>query len=303
MMADAMRVLLFRTMRDIVLRFRPDVIISTYPLYQAPLNALFTLRWSFVPVVCVVTDLATVHQIWFTRDADLTVVPTGIVRDLALAAGVPDDRVEIIGIPVSPRIAQDTRDKERLRAELGWKSGLVTLLAGLNAGRDLDGLPLTTKTSFCIGSRINPGAQDAAAEVARAKAEVQAGAQFLVTRPVYELGALSRMVEALADSRVPVLLSVSPLRSFEEADYLAHEVPEVTIPAGTLRALDRAGRRAARETGLRLSEGLLREGRPLVDGVLLTAGHGDAAALAPLLATVTSDVESGIQQGRDREAM
>jgi homocysteine S-methyltransferase len=181
--------------------------------------------------------------------------------------------------------------------------GLVTLLAGLNAGRDLDGLPLTTKTSFCIGSRINPGAQDAAAEVARAKAEVQAGAQFLVTRPVYELGALSRMVEALADSRVPVLLSVSPLRSFEEADYLAHEVPEVTIPAGTLRALDRAGRRAARETGLRLSEGLLREGRPLVDGVLLTAGHGDAAALAPLLATVTSDVESGIQQGRDREAM
>jgi methionine synthase / methylenetetrahydrofolate reductase(NADPH) len=181
--------------------------------------------------------------------------------------------------------------------------GLVTLLAGLNAGRDLDGLPLTTKTSFCIGSRVNPGAQDAAAEVARAKAEVQAGAQFLVTRPVYELGALSRMVEALADSRVPVLLSVSPLRSFEEADYLAHEVPEVTIPAGTLRALDRAGRRAARETGLRLSEGLLREGRPLVDGVLLTAGHGDAAALAPLLATVTSDVESGIQQGRDREAM
>jgi 1,2-diacylglycerol 3-beta-galactosyltransferase len=129
MMENAMRVLLFRTMRDIVLRFKPDVIISTYPLYQAPLNALFTLRWSFVPVVCVVTDLATVHQIWFSRDADLTVVPTGIVRGLALAAGVPEERVEVIGIPVSPRIAEDRRDKGELRARLGWKPDLFTLLA------------------------------------------------------------------------------------------------------------------------------------------------------------------------------
>jgi 1,2-diacylglycerol 3-beta-galactosyltransferase len=129
MMENAMRVLLYRTMRDIVLRFKPDAIISTYPLYQAPLNALFTLRWSFVPVVCVVTDLATVHQIWFTRDADLTVVPTAIVRDLALAAGVPGDRLEVIGIPVSPRIAEDRRGKGEVRAELGWRSDLVTLLA------------------------------------------------------------------------------------------------------------------------------------------------------------------------------
>jgi methionine synthase I (cobalamin-dependent)/5,10-methylenetetrahydrofolate reductase len=165
--------------------------------------------------------------------------------------------------------------------------GLVALLAGLNVGRDFDGLPLTTKTSFCIGARINPGAPDARAEIARARGDVQAGANFLVTRPVYELDTLRLMVEALADTRVPVLLSVSPLRSFEEADYLAHEVPEVSIPAGTLRAMERAGRRAARETGLDLSLGLLREGRPLVNGVVLTAARGDAAALAPLLAAVS----------------
>jgi len=165
--------------------------------------------------------------------------------------------------------------------------GLVALLAGLNAGRDFDGLPLTTKTSFCIGARINPGAQDAKAEIARARGDVQAGANFLVTRPVYELDTLRLMVEALADTRVPVLLSVSPLRSFEEADYLAHEVPEVSIPAGTLRAMERAGRRAARETGLDLSLGLLRESRPLVNGVVLTAARGDAAALGPLLAAVS----------------
>jgi methionine synthase / methylenetetrahydrofolate reductase (NADH) len=164
--------------------------------------------------------------------------------------------------------------------------GLVALLAGLNAGRDLDGLPLSTKTAFCIGTRINPAAQDTAAEIARARAEVRAGAQFLVTRPVYELDSLRLLAGALADTHVPILASVSPLRSFEEADYLAHEVPDVNIPAATLRAMERAGRRAARETGLDLAVCLLREGRPLVGGVVLAAAGGDAAALAPLLAAV-----------------
>jgi len=164
--------------------------------------------------------------------------------------------------------------------------GLVTLLAGLNSGRDFDGLPLTTKTAFCIGTRVNPGARDLTAEIARARAEVRAGAQFLVTRPVYELGPLRLMAEALADTGVPVLLSVSPLRSFEEAEYLVHEVPEVDISATTLGAMEQAGQRTARETGLQLARRLLREGRPLVGGVLLTMAHDDAAVLGPLLATM-----------------
>jgi methionine synthase / methylenetetrahydrofolate reductase(NADPH) len=164
--------------------------------------------------------------------------------------------------------------------------GLVALLAGLNAGRDLDGLPLVTKTSFCIGTRVNPGAPDAAAETERVRAEVAAGAHFLVTRPLYELDSLRHMTAALADARVPVLACVTPLRSFEEADYLAHEVPDVTMPAATLRAMERPGPAAARATGLRLAADLLAEARPLADGVVLTMPDGDAAALGPLLAVV-----------------
>jgi homocysteine S-methyltransferase len=169
--------------------------------------------------------------------------------------------------------------------------GLVALLAGLNAGRDLDGLPLTTKTSFCIGSRVNPGAPDAGAELERVRAEVAAGAHFLVTRPLYELDSLRHMTAALgADgarrARVPVLACITPLRSFEEADYLAHEVPDVTMPAATLRAMERAGQAAARATGLRLAADLLAEARPLVGGVVLTMHEGDVAALGPLLAVL-----------------
>ena len=169
--------------------------------------------------------------------------------------------------------------------------GLVALLAGLNAGRDLDGLPLTTKTSFCIGSRVNPGAPDAGAELERVRAEVAAGAHFLVTRPLYELDSLRHMTAALgADgaqrAQVPVLACITPLRSFEEADYLAHEVPDVTMPAATLRAMERAGQAAARATGLRLAADLLAEARPLVGGVVLTMHEGDVATLGPLLAVL-----------------
>ncbi|MBO0776522.1 MAG: methylenetetrahydrofolate reductase, partial [Actinobacteria bacterium] len=164
--------------------------------------------------------------------------------------------------------------------------GLIALLAGLNAGRDSDGLPLTTKTSFAIGTRINPGAADTAAEIARARAEIRAGARFIVTRPAYELDALRLMAGSLADEHVPILLTVTPLRSFEEADYLAHEVPEVNIPATTLAALEEADRRSARDVGLSLSVSLLREARSLVDGVVITMADADPAAARSLLAAV-----------------
>ena len=162
--------------------------------------------------------------------------------------------------------------------------GLISLLAGLNAGRDSNGLALTTQTSFCVGARVNPGARDPEAEIARARAKVRAGAHFLVSRPVYELDSLLRVVTALEAEDMPLLLSVTPLRSFEEADYLANEVPGVCIPPDTLRAMERAGRGAARAVGIDLAADLLREARKLVSGVIVTAAEDDLAGLAPLLA-------------------
>jgi len=100
---------------------------------------------------------------------------------------------------------------------------------------------------------------------------------------VYELESLSRLVDALEGTGVPLLLAVTPLRSFEDADYLAHEVPGVTIPQATLDVLEKAGRGAARAAGLQLAAGLLGAAKSLVSGVVLTAPDDDAAALDPLL--------------------
>jgi len=164
--------------------------------------------------------------------------------------------------------------------------GLAALMSGLNAGRDSNGLGLTARTSFCIGARVNPAARDHAAELARARAKVRAGAQFLVCRPVYELDALTRLVEALDGTGVPLLLAVAPLNSFEEADYLAHEVPGVSIPGSTLDAMERAGRTRGRAVGLELAANLLTKARPLVGGVILTAPGDDPSALTPLVEAI-----------------
>jgi methionine synthase / methylenetetrahydrofolate reductase(NADPH) len=163
--------------------------------------------------------------------------------------------------------------------------GLIELLAGLNQGRDCNGLTLAKKTSFHIGARCNPGVDDLEAEIARTRAKLRAGAQFLVTRPLYELDGLRRMAEALSEEKVPVLLAVAPLRSFEEAEYLAHEVPDRTIPEATLAAMERAGADGAR-VGLELATELLRQARPLVQGVVLRFPGDDPRTLDQLLRPV-----------------
>jgi methionine synthase / methylenetetrahydrofolate reductase(NADPH) len=160
--------------------------------------------------------------------------------------------------------------------------GLIELLDGLNHGRDSNGLGLEATTSFCVGARCNPGAPDFRAELARTRAKIDAGAHFLLTRPLYELDGLRDMLSALSGRRVPVLLAVKPLRSFSEAEELRHEVPDVTVPESALDAMRRAGD-GEEEAGIRLVEELLEDARGLVDGVVLSIPDGSPAALDRLL--------------------
>jgi homocysteine S-methyltransferase len=163
--------------------------------------------------------------------------------------------------------------------------GLVGLVAGLNKGIDCNCLPLATKTSFHAGARFNPSAADLDAEIARTASKIRAGARFLISRPVYEPGPLLRMAAELAGEGIPILLSVAPLGSFEEADYLSHEVPDISIPQQTLHAMEQAGPHAAR-TGIEMAAGLLAEARPVVQGAVLTLPSTDVAALDVLLAAL-----------------
>lgn len=160
--------------------------------------------------------------------------------------------------------------------------GLVELLARLNDGRDRSGLPLAGRTSFEIGARVAPGG-DVPAEAARALRKVAAGAQYLVTRPVHDAASVRRLRDALG-APVPLLALVRPLASYAEAEFLAHEVPDVTVPSSTLAALAGSDAEAVGvELAIELVSELVSGPRPLADGVVL-ALPADRDAAARLLA-------------------
>ena len=126
---SALTILLFETMREVIRIFAPDVIVNTYPLYQAPLEAVFTLRGQDIPMLTVVTDLATVHRIWFSKAVDVCLVPNEIVEDLAVSYGLGREQIVVTGIPVNPEILSDPRSPEEIRQELGWQPDITTFLA------------------------------------------------------------------------------------------------------------------------------------------------------------------------------
>jgi homocysteine S-methyltransferase len=150
--------------------------------------------------------------------------------------------------------------------------GLLRIAAGLNRGIDVDGSELPSATAFRLGARFTPGADDLGREAARASAKIEAGAEFLLSRPVFELDRLRAVVDAIdtGGRRVPVLASVGPLAGFAQAEHLRHEVPDVVIPDDAFDRMRRAGEGPdAARTGLRLAEDLVREAAGLVDGVVV----------------------------------
>jgi UDP-N-acetylglucosamine:LPS N-acetylglucosamine transferase len=122
-------VLLTDTMRDLMIRYKPDVVVTTYPHYQSAISTLFKSRKYRVPFFTVVTDLSTVHRLWFHRKVTGCLVPNTLVAELAMSYGIRPEKISITGIPVSPSIARETREKNKIRKELGWQPDIPTILA------------------------------------------------------------------------------------------------------------------------------------------------------------------------------
>ncbi|MDX9850606.1 MAG: glycosyltransferase [Anaerolineaceae bacterium] len=120
---------LFEVILETIEEYEPDIIVNTYPLYQAPFVAVRSLHKFNIPMVTLITDLATVHQVWFNDKVDWLVVPTDIVREDAIEAGVDPEKMCVIGIPVNPRIFLLEDSKQELRKKLGWNEELTTVLA------------------------------------------------------------------------------------------------------------------------------------------------------------------------------
>ncbi len=122
-------VVLFNVIRKVIDDCKPDLIMSTYPIYQAPLKIIFQVDDLNIPLIAVVTDLVTVHQTWFNDGVTKLAVPTDVVRDLALEAGLAEDQVVKTGIPVDPKIAElKNREVAEIRRSLDWEEEPIGIL-------------------------------------------------------------------------------------------------------------------------------------------------------------------------------
>jgi 1,2-diacylglycerol 3-beta-galactosyltransferase len=121
-------VLLHEPLKELLDRHSPQVVVSTYPFYLEPINFVFDRTGNVVPLASVITDLVTVHTLWFNPRVDLCLVPTEQAGQKALRSDVSADRIHVTGLPVHPRFGAENRPPAEIRAELGWKANLPAVL-------------------------------------------------------------------------------------------------------------------------------------------------------------------------------
>jgi homocysteine S-methyltransferase len=152
--------------------------------------------------------------------------------------------------------------------------GLIRVLKQLNAGTDLAGNSIGEPTRFLIGCAVNPASEDVPAEIERFKQKVEAGAEFTMTQPLYELEPLLRFLEAIQKThRIPVLLGLLPLQSHRHTEFLHNEVPGINIPDKAREAMRQAGEKGI-EVGIEMCRELLLQARDLVEGAYLMPSFG-----------------------------
>lgn len=117
--------ILRRLMRDL----KPDVVVTTFPTYQSPMEAYRRVSGNGTPMAVIVTDMVSLQRMWFHKAADLCLVPTRVAADLALERGLDPEIIHVTGLPVNPLLADAPASKAEARQALGWEPDKFTVLA------------------------------------------------------------------------------------------------------------------------------------------------------------------------------
>jgi homocysteine S-methyltransferase len=153
--------------------------------------------------------------------------------------------------------------------------GLVNMVNRLNHGLDIGGNPIGKPTAFFLGVGVNPCAVDLDYEIRRFEWKVEAGAQFAITQPTFDVDQLSSFLKRIEHCRIPVIAGIWPLVSYRNAEFLANEVPGVVVPERVLERMSKVSDRdAARDEGLAIARETLLQVRDLVQGVQVSAPFG-----------------------------
>ena len=162
--------------------------------------------------------------------------------------------------------------------------GLVNILRCLNSGLDLGGSNIGVPTRFSIGVGANPVAVDVDREQSRFRYKVDAGAEWAITQPVFDADALFRFLEFAEPLGIPVIAGIWPLKSLRNAEFMANEVPGVTLPDVLLKRMARwQSAEDQLKEGLDIAREIIAKVRPAVRGLQLSAPLGQVELLETLL--------------------
>ncbi|MGA7905828.1 MAG: bifunctional homocysteine S-methyltransferase/methylenetetrahydrofolate reductase [Candidatus Sulfotelmatobacter sp.] len=173
--------------------------------------------------------------------------------------------------------------------------GLVNIVHNLNRGLDLGGNPIGAGTGFVIGVGANPGLTDLDEEIRRFEYKVEAGAEYAVTQPVFDIRLLENFLRRIEHCRIPVVAGIWPLVSVRNAEFMKNEL-RVSVPDSMLERMARAtSPEAARAEGVAIAREMLMAVRPTVQGAQISAPLGrysSAVDVLEALGTKSSAVSS-----------
>lgn len=152
--------------------------------------------------------------------------------------------------------------------------GLVNIVNNLNRGLDIGGNPIGSQTALLTGVGANPGALNLDEEIRRFEWKVRAGAEYVVTQPVFDARLLEVFLRRIEPFRIPAIAGIWPLVSFRNAEFMVNEL-RVPVPEPFMERMRRAPTgEKARAEGVEIAREMVRQVRPMVQGVQLSAPFG-----------------------------
>ncbi len=171
--------------------------------------------------------------------------------------------------------------------------GLSHIVNNLNQGLDLGGNPMGSKTALLLGVGANPGAPNMEEELRRLEWKAEAGAEYVVTQPVFDLGLLERFIERTSHLKLPVVCGIWPLTSYRNAEFMVNEL-RVPVPEHFLERMRRADNaERARAEGLAIAREMVERARPMVQGVQISAPFGRYQMAVEVAEAIPPETSSG----------
>ncbi len=169
--------------------------------------------------------------------------------------------------------------------------GLVNIVRRLNHGLDIGANAIGASTNLTIGVAANPGVPDIENELRRFRYKVEAGAEYAITQPVFDLRLLESFLERIKDFRIPVIAGIWPLTSLRNAEFMKNDL-RVSMPEEIMLRMAQCDTPdAARREGVQIAQQMLQAVLPMVQGVQVSAPFGRYALAAEVIGSVLTKPE------------